>query len=69
MGQKFGQELAGSFFYQVTSINITWKRRIIQLNPIAFLMHKTESNKMVWKVQSGFIAMSQTWGEWLEGRA
>ena len=47
MGQKFGQESAGSFFYQVTSINITWKRRIIQLNPIAFLMHKTESNKMV----------------------
>ena len=47
MGQKFGRESAGSFFYQVTSINITWKRRIIQLNPIAFLMHKTESNKMV----------------------
>lgn len=29
---------------------------------------QTESNKMVWKVQSGFIAMSQTLGEWLEGR-
>lgn len=35
-------------FHQVTSINTTWKRTIIQLNPTAFMTYKTvKSNKMV----------------------